>query len=63
MTEAPQTPQAAGAGVLGIRKLQEAPLPLPVQTVREASGAVAGAASTADRDQASTAAAESGQAG
>jgi hypothetical protein len=36
---------AACAGVLGIRKLQGAPMPLPTQTVREASGAVADAAS------------------
>jgi hypothetical protein len=38
---------AACAGVAGIRALREAPLPLPTQTAREASGAVADAVNQA----------------
>lgn len=42
---------AACAGVFGIRALREAPLPLPTQTAREASGAVADAVDQAGQAQ------------
>jgi Putative Actinobacterial Holin-X, holin superfamily III len=40
---------AAAAAALGLRQLRDVPVPLPTQTVRQASGAVAGAASQAAR--------------
>jgi hypothetical protein len=40
---------AAGAGVLAVRWLREAPLPLPTETVRETGQSVAGAAEQAAR--------------